>query len=63
LTDRDGIDIAHELAALPWKPTVVLTSSDADAVGAIDSPPRALPLPFVSNDQLTDGSLQHYFGL
>jgi hypothetical protein len=42
---------------------VVLTSSDADAVGAIDSPPGALPLPFVSNDQLTDGSLQHYFGL
>ena len=34
LPDRDGIDLAYELAALPWAPTVVLTSSDADAAGA-----------------------------
>jgi CheY-like chemotaxis protein len=63
LPDRDGVDLAYELAALPWKPTVVLTSSDADAVGAIDSPPRGPPLPFVPKDQLTNGSLEHYFGL
>jgi CheY-like chemotaxis protein len=62
LPDRDGIDLAYELAALPWKPTVVLTSSDADAVGAIDPRPGGPPLPFVPKDQLTNGSLPHYFG-
>jgi CheY-like chemotaxis protein len=61
LPDRDGMDLAHELAALPWKPTVVLTSSDADAVGAFNSPREASPFPFVPKDQLADGSLLHYF--
>jgi CheY-like chemotaxis protein len=62
LPDRDGVDLAYELADLPWKPTVVLTSSDADAVGAVDSPPGALLLPFVPKVQLTDGLLAQYFG-
>jgi CheY-like chemotaxis protein len=62
LPDRDGVDLAYELAALPWKPTVVLTSSDADAVGAVGSPPGALLLPFVPKVQLTDGLLAQYFG-
>jgi hypothetical protein len=24
---RDGVDLTHELAALPWQPQIVLTSS------------------------------------
>src|SRR4051794_10133879 len=31
LPDREGIDLAYQLAALPWKPRVVLVSSDGDA--------------------------------
>jgi CheY-like chemotaxis protein len=62
LPDRDGIDLAYELAALPWRPTVVLTSTDADAAGAIGSRPGAPPIPFVPKDKLANGSLPHHFG-
>jgi DNA-binding NarL/FixJ family response regulator len=33
LPDGDGITLAGALAALPWPPRVILTSSDADAAG------------------------------
>ena len=36
LPDRDGVDLARELSALPWRPRVVLTSSDVDAARAED---------------------------
>lgn len=62
LPDRDGIDLAYELAALPWGPTVVLTSSDADAGGAIGSRPGVRSIPFVPKDKLTNGSLPRHFG-
>jgi two-component system KDP operon response regulator KdpE len=61
LPDRDGIELAYELAALPWSPIVVLTSSDADAA-AIGTPPGASTIPFVPKDLLTNGSLQRHFG-
>jgi DNA-binding NarL/FixJ family response regulator len=31
LPDQDGIALAQELTALPWRPCVVLTSVDAEA--------------------------------
>ena len=31
LPDRDGIDLGGEIAALPWRPRVVLISSDPEA--------------------------------
>jgi DNA-binding NarL/FixJ family response regulator len=36
LPDRDGVALAHELVALPWRPRVVLTSTDADAASLED---------------------------
>jgi DNA-binding NarL/FixJ family response regulator len=36
LPDGDGISLARELAALPWRPRIVLTSTDADAASAED---------------------------
>jgi DNA-binding NarL/FixJ family response regulator len=36
LPDRNGIDLAYELAELPWAPRVVLTSSDSEAWVAIE---------------------------
>jgi DNA-binding NarL/FixJ family response regulator len=54
LPDRDGIELARELAALPWAPRVVLTSTDRDAV----SGPRADGLPpFVPKEDLPGVSL------
>ncbi|HWF51178.1 MAG TPA: response regulator [Solirubrobacteraceae bacterium] len=47
LPDRVGIDLAYELAALPWAPRVVLTSTDSDAVHAIDVRGRPHRIPFV----------------
>jgi CheY-like chemotaxis protein len=58
LPDRDGIDLAYELAALPWRPRVVLMSSDIDAVSGIDSRPGRDPLPFVPKQDLADGQLR-----
>ena len=36
LPDGDGITLAGELAALPWRPRIILTSTDADAAGPED---------------------------
>jgi DNA-binding NarL/FixJ family response regulator len=36
LPDRDGISLACELTALPWRPRVLLTSVDADAASRDD---------------------------
>ncbi len=47
LPDRDGIDLAYELAGLPWSPRVVLTSTDPDAASAIHPPAGREQLPFV----------------
>jgi DNA-binding NarL/FixJ family response regulator len=52
LPDRDGVDLAHELAALPWRPRVVLTSTDIDAAdGAREA------LPFVPKAELPSAPL------
>jgi len=41
LPDREGIDLAYQLAALPWSPRVVLVSTDSDAgsLNTIDALP------------------------
>jgi DNA-binding NarL/FixJ family response regulator len=36
LPDGDGVSLARELCALPWRPSVVLTSTDPDAATAED---------------------------
>ena len=36
LPDRDGIALAGDLTALPWRPRVVLTSSNAEAATATE---------------------------
>jgi CheY-like chemotaxis protein len=58
LPDRDGLDLAYELAALPWRPRVVLMSSDIDAVNGIASRPGRDTLPFVPKQELADGQLR-----
>jgi DNA-binding NarL/FixJ family response regulator len=58
LPDRDGIDLAYELAALPWRPRVVVTSTDSDAGGAIDGRGEPRRLPFVPKEELANESLR-----
>ncbi|MFL5908765.1 MAG: response regulator [Solirubrobacterales bacterium] len=58
LPDRDGIDLAYELAALPWRPRVVLMSTDRDAVTGIDARQGRETLPFVPKEDLADGRLR-----
>jgi CheY-like chemotaxis protein len=54
LPDRDGINLARELAALPWSPRVVLTSTDSER-GGTES------LPFLPKEELADGALRELF--
>ena len=58
LPDRDGIDLAYELAALPWRPRVVLMSTDRDAVTGIDARQGRETLPFVPKEELTGARLR-----
>jgi two-component system nitrate/nitrite response regulator NarL len=60
LPDRNGIELARQLAALPWSPRVVLTSTDADAVSAASAVALgngAGVLPFLPKEELADGRL------
>jgi DNA-binding NarL/FixJ family response regulator len=57
LPDREGVDLAYELAALPWRPRVVLTSTDSDAGYAIEVPDGQPKLPFIPKDELANGRL------
>jgi DNA-binding response OmpR family regulator len=58
---RDGIHLGTELAALPWRPQVVLTSTDGEAVRALDS--RAVTLPFIPKKELSPDRLRSVFGI
>jgi DNA-binding response OmpR family regulator len=58
LPDRDGFDLAYELAALPWRPRVVLMSTDRDAVTGIDARQGPEALPFVPKEELAGSRLR-----
>lgn len=58
LPDGDGIELGKQLAALPWRPRVILTSTDSDAV--IES--RAVTLPFLPKEDLATGRLRELLG-
>jgi len=61
LPGRDGIALAGELTALPWRPRVVLTSVDPDAAGP-DDVRRSGALAFLSKDKLANGTLLRLLG-
>ena len=57
LPDGDGLELARSIAALPWSPRVVITSSDADAV--TDDAARGLgAVGFLPKTELANGSLR-----
>ena len=58
LPDRDGIDLAHELSKMPWKPRVILTSSDGDAFLAIEALEQQRRLPFIAKEEFASDNLR-----
>jgi two-component system nitrate/nitrite response regulator NarL len=58
LPDREGIDLAYQLVALPWGPLVVLVSTDSDAAWTIDARDGRPKLPFIPKDELANGRLR-----
>ena len=57
LPDGDGVTLATELAALPWRPRVVLTSTDPEATTA-ESAQSAGAAAFIAKDDLPGSRLQ-----
>jgi DNA-binding response OmpR family regulator len=55
LPDRDGIELARELASQPWGPRVLLCSTDRDAVSGAHG--DGLP-PFVPKEDLPAAPLR-----
>ena len=58
LPDRDGIDLACELSELSWRPRVVLTSSDRDAIVAIEACRGDHRPVFIAKEELAGGRLR-----
>jgi CheY-like chemotaxis protein len=58
LPDGDGVELARTLAALPWSPRVVLTSSDRDAATPVTAGHEEPSVPFVAKEDLANGKLR-----
>jgi CheY-like chemotaxis protein len=58
LPDRNGIDLGYELARLSWRPRVVLTSSDIDAIHALGGDGGRPDLPFLAKEELVGDTLR-----
>jgi DNA-binding NarL/FixJ family response regulator len=61
LPDGDGITLARELAALPWRPRVVLTSIDGD-ITTSDEARNAGARAFVHKAELPNAPLWELLG-
>ena len=61
LPDGDGLALARELAVLPWRPSIVLTSIDAD-ITTTDEVRRAGARAFVNKADLPNAPLAQLLG-
>jgi DNA-binding NarL/FixJ family response regulator len=61
LPDSDGIALARELTALPWRPRVVLTSTNAEAATPTEMR-RSGAEAFVPKNELPSVALDHLLG-
>lgn len=61
LPDSDGISLASELVALPWRPRVVLTSTNAEAATATEVR-RSGAEAFVPKGELPSAALGELLG-
>jgi DNA-binding NarL/FixJ family response regulator len=58
LPDGDGLQLAERLAALEWRPRIVLTSSDPDATNTADAQDLGA-VGFLAKEDLLDGTLRN----
>jgi CheY-like chemotaxis protein len=58
LPDRDGTDLAYELSDLPWRPRVVVTSSDSEAFLAIEPRDGRRELAFIAKEEVAGDTLR-----
>jgi len=56
LPDGSGIELARELSSLPWRPRVVLTSTDPDAATE-DDVRRSGAAAFIAKDEMPNAPL------
>jgi DNA-binding NarL/FixJ family response regulator len=61
LPDGDGITLAHHLTALPWRPRVVLISSDHEAASPDDVRECGAGA-FLPKEDLATAALEHLLG-
>ena len=61
LPDGDGVALARELAALPWRPRIVLTSIDGDITTTEDARSAGASA-FVNKADLPDAPLRALLG-
>ena len=61
LPDGDGIALARDLAALPWRPRIVLTSVDRN-IATADNARRAGAAGFVNKVDLANAPLAELLG-
>ena len=61
LPDLDGVALARELVALPWRPRVVLTSTNAEAATATEVRSSGAEA-FVPKDELPSAALDDLLG-
>jgi DNA-binding NarL/FixJ family response regulator len=61
LPDGDGMTLARELAELPWRPRIVLTSIDPD-IATADNARRAGATAFVNKVDLLNAPLAQLLG-
>jgi DNA-binding NarL/FixJ family response regulator len=62
LPGGDGVALAGELTQLPWRPRVVLVSSDHDAASSA-ALAQSGAAAFIPKDELTDAALRVALGL
>jgi CheY-like chemotaxis protein len=61
LPDGDGLALAHRLSALPWRPRIVLTSTDPDAASP-EEVRRSGAGAFVAKHELPNAPLARLLG-
>jgi CheY-like chemotaxis protein len=61
LPDGDGLTLARRISALPWRPRVVLTSTDPDAANPEDVQ-RSGAEAFVAKHELPNAPLERLLG-
>ena len=61
LPDGDGVALAEQLASLPWRPRVVLTSSSWDAAGPSEVR-RSRAEAFIPKERLPNAELDRLLG-